>query len=709
MRSPLSYHSNMRHRVISRRLLFPADFQLPPRNPSYSKASKLEPESIYDAWLASREIPGQKGSYLVPGAPRPLTLENARLALFVTQHCTLDFLRVLWALNPLRTTLMMTLNIVRSLFPAFRGYSQALIVDELQTLIASESFTWSRLLYLISTEVFRRVIEGCLDSFAASNENVVLGSARFFIEYKQMEQRVRLDVPTLADPTVRALLQESDLFARSFAGGGFGVLSPLDFIHVISLTTEIASHLFLIISLTRGAFHFGILFLSILSTLLPLFLSSIRCSRDQKESPTSAKEARASDRQERLRNLAYSDVHRPEIALFGLGDWILKSWSSARKIVLSSEQPSYARSASIIDQFNLMELVGAIQNVPLLLFFQNSSASLGSLTVYRSSIQSLVYAFGNLVTTARMAFQGIFLMSAFTASMKLKPRLNPKHEEIAHYTPVHGGVNIIARGLSYTYPGCTEPALRNVNFSLKAGETLAIVGYNGSGKSTLARILLRIDDFDKGSLLINGIDIRRYNPAEYHSHLSAVFQGFSKFSTTVKENVGLGNVEKIGYRPAIETAIHLAEADTLVESLPNGLKTMLETPGFESFSYPGSMDYHHSSQRHGLSGGEWQRIALARAFMRANEPGVDLLLFDEPTSALDGHAQNQIFDTLEKISRAPSGERTKTVIFITHRLSTARRADKVAMMENGTISEFGSHDELIAQNGAYASLYRASV
>ncbi|KAF8165071.1 P-loop containing nucleoside triphosphate hydrolase protein [Crassisporium funariophilum] len=699
----------MRHRMISRKLLFPADFHLPPRSAPPTKFENVTPESVYDAWLTSREMPGQKGAYLVPGAPRALTLENARLALFVTQTCTLDFLKVLWGLNPLRTTLMMALNIIRSLFPAFRGYSQALIVDELQSLIASENFTWTRLLYLLSTEVFRRVIEGCIDSIAASNENTVLGSARFFIEYKQMEQRVRLDVPTLADPVVRSLLQEADLFARSFAGGGFGILSPLDFIRVFALMTEIASHLFLVISLTRGFSNIGILLLSIFSTLLPLCLSWFSCSRDQAESPTSAKEARAADRQERLRNLAYSDAHRPEIALFGLGDWILKSWSSARKIALASEQPSYAQKASILDQFNLSELICAVQNIPLLLLFQSSSTSLGSLTVYRTSIQSMVYAFGNLVTTTKMAFQGIFLMSAFTASMKLKPKLNPKHEETVRYTSTRGGASIEARGLSYTYPGNTEPALKNLTFSLKAGESLAIVGYNGSGKSTLARILLRIVDFDRGSLHVNDVDIRRYNPVEYHSHLSAVFQGFSKFSSTVKENVGLGNVEKISYRPAIETAVHLAEADTLVRSLPNGLKTMLETPGFESLSYPGMMNQSTTSQRHGLSGGEWQRIALARAFMRANEPEVDLLLFDEPTSALDAHAQNQIFDTLDQISRTPSGERKKTVIFITHRLSTARRADKVAMMESGSITEFGTHEELIQMNGSYASLYRASV
>ncbi|KAF9534973.1 P-loop containing nucleoside triphosphate hydrolase protein [Crepidotus variabilis] len=708
MRSPQYYRSNMRHRMASRRLLFPADFQLTHKSSS-SKSQQKGPQNVYDAWLASRELPAQPGHYLVPGAPRPLTMENARLALFITKASTLDFFKVLFELNPLRTTLMMSLNVVRSLFPAFRGYSQALIVDELQSLIASESFTWSRLVYLVSTEVIRRVIEGCLDSFAASNENIVMGSARFYIEYKQMEQRVRLDVPTLADPGVRALLQESELFARSFTGSGFGILSPLEFIHIISLLTEIFSHIILIISLTRGVSHFGILVLSIFSTMLPMILSWFTCQRQETETVGGLKEARAADRQERLRSLAYSDLHRPEIALFGLGDWILKSWTSARKIVLASEQPYYARNTSILDQFNLNELVSAVQNIPLLLLFQTSSASLGSLTVYRTSIQSLLYACRNLVSTSKMVFQGIFLMSAFTASTKLKPRLNPRHDDVVPYISQTGGVSITAKNLSYTYPGSSEPALRNINFTLEPGETLAIVGYNGSGKSTLAKLLLRIVDYDRGSLLVNGVDIRRYNPAEYHSHLSAVFQGFSKFSTTVKENVGLGNVDKITYKPAIETAVHLAEADTLVKSLPTGLKTMLETPGYESLSYPGMMMQEDTTQRHGLSGGEWQRIALARAFMRANEPGIDMFLFDEPTSALDAHAQNQIFDTVAKISRSPSGERTKTVIFITHRLSTARRADKVAMMENGTITEFGTHDELIRKNGTYASLYRASI
>jgi len=602
---------------------------------------------------------------------------------------------------------MMSLNVVRSIFPAFRGYSQALIIDELQSLITSGNFTWSRLLNLVATELIRRIFESLLDSFAASNETIVTDSARFYVEYVQMEQRVRLDIPTLSDPVVRDLLHESDLFARSFSGSGFGLLSPLDFIHILSLVTEIFSHLLLILSLTGGATHYGVLLLSMFSATLPLFVTWFGCSQAHSETLYSPREARAADRQEKMRNLAYNEAHRPEIELFGLGEWILKTWASARKVVLDSEQSQHLRDSSLVSQLNFSDFLFAMQNIPLVLLLQTSSASLGSLTLYRSSIQSVILASRNLLATSRMVFQGVFFMSAFCAAKSLKPKLQPDVEDTVCYRTSGNGATIKARGLSYTYPGCSEPALKDVNFTLQSGETLAIVGYNGSGKSTLAKLILRIMDHDLGNLSVNDVDIRRYDPFDYHQHLTAVFQGFSKFNTTVRENVGLGRVEKIRSRTAIETAIHLAEADSVVNSLPSGISTVLETPGFESMSYPGCAA---SSRQHGLSGGEWQRLSIARAFMRANEPQVDLLVFDEPTSSLDAQAQAQICDTIERISRSPTtGQRTKSVIFITHRLSTARRADKVAMMENGTISEFGTHNELLQKGGSYAALYRASV
>ncbi|KAK2466430.1 hypothetical protein APHAL10511_002072 [Amanita phalloides] len=662
--------------------------------------------SVLNAWSASRRFATHSQPLLAPGAQRPLTLANAQLALFICQECALDFLAAVWALNPLRTTAMFLVNILRSLFPAFRGYSQALIVDELQSLIASGSFTWSRLLRLTFTEIIRRCFEGVLESFATSNENIVTESARFFVEYQQLQKRIELDLPTLADSDVRELMQESELFTRSFNGGGFGLISPLDFVHIFALLTEIASHIFLICSLTSGSTHVGILLFSVISAMLPTVFTWFSNPHDHGDSQYSRREIRAADRQERMRNLVYSEIHRPEIALFGLGDWVLRTWSRARKIVLESEQPHQTSEFPLLN-LNFSDLVLLLQNVPYAIMLQSPTASLGSLTLYRSSIQSLIYTSRSLLATIKMAFQGIFLMSAFCASMKLKPRLKPKEEEMVRYRTTSGGASIQVRNLSFTYPGSNEAALRDISFDLSPGESLAIVGHNGSGKSTLAKILLRVSDFDKGTLVVNGVDIRKYNPDDYHRHLTTVLQGFSKFNFTVQKNVGLGNVEKLNHRPTIEQAMRLAEADAMLDSLPRGLQTKLQTPGFEPISYPGN-DFS-TPHLHGLSGGEWQRIAIARAFMRACEPDVDLMIFDEPTSSLDPYAHNSIFDNIEKLSRSPNGERTKTVIFITHRLSTARRADKVAMMENGTITEFGSHQELLQKNGAYASMYRASI
>lgn len=688
--------------------LFPPPKQ-PPALSEPVEAQNMEDLSLYDIWLSSRQIAGdEKGSFLVSGAQRHMTRRNIHLAYLVLTRCTFCFLRKIWSHQPCRTAMMVSFNIVRSLFPAFRGYSQALIIDEVQTLIASGACTWSRLFSLLGTELVRRYLEGFMESLAFHNENVVLGSARFMVEREQMEQRVRLDVPTLADPEIRDLLHESDLFVRSFHGGGFGALTPLDFLQVVCKFTEIVSHLFLIASMTTTFTHFGILLFSLCSVVLPLLFSYIRpFSEDHSDDLYTPREARAADRRERMRNLAYSDTHHPEVLLFGMENWIVKSWASAWKVVFDSEQSQTPLQFSVLSGINFSELFSVIQNIPFFLMVQSSSATFGSLTLYRSSVHSVVFGISNLLRTARMVFQSVFLMSAFCACVEIKPKLSPSPEKRVKYQCLPGGARIQARNLSYTYSGCDEPALSNVNFTLEPGETLAIVGYNGSGKSTLAKVLLRIIDFE-GQLLVNDVDICQYDPADYHKHTTAVFQNFSKYNTTVRENVGFGRVEALSRRSAVETAVHLAQADTVVEALPDGLQTILESPGFESLSYPGMLQ-PLSSHHHGLSGGEWQRIALARAFMKAENPEVDLLVFDEPTSSLDPHAQNQIFDTIHRISRSPDGSPSKSVIFITHRLSTARRADKVAMMENGTISEFGTHEELLQRKGAYASLYNQSI
>jgi hypothetical protein len=301
---------------------------------------------------------------------------------------------------------------------------------------------------------------------STNNELFVQNSARFIVEYQQMEQRVRLDIPTLSDPTVRDLLAESDLFVSSFQGvGGFGLLSPFDLIRVFSLISELASHIFVLSTISYGPLSIFALVISFLSAAYPLVQSSLLPRTYRFDTPVySEEEIRLTEKQEQMRQLSLSDTHRPEVMLFGLGPWILQTWAAARQTVLGlhSSQQSLQSPSNIFSHLNVAEIIAALQNVslhsiniPLKFIFVHSklpfvlmlqtSTSLGSLALYRSSVQSIVYTISTLFITLQMAVQGVFLMGAFCASMEIEPFLQPKEESRVKYESLSGGMKIEAR------------------------------------------------------------------------------------------------------------------------------------------------------------------------------------------------------------------------------------------------------------------------
>jgi len=199
------------------------------------------------------------------------------------------------------------------------------------------------------------------------NEHFVQNSARFLVEYQQMEQRVRLDIPTLSDPTVRDLLAESDLFVSSFQGaGGFGLLSPFDLIRVFSLISELASHLFVLSTISYGPLSALALLISFLSAAYPLVQSTLLPRTYRFDTPVyTEEEIRLTEKQEQMRQLSLSDAHRPEVMLFGLGPWILQTWAVARQAVLglNSSQQSLQSPSNIFSHLNVAEIITALQNV----------------------------------------------------------------------------------------------------------------------------------------------------------------------------------------------------------------------------------------------------------------------------------------------------------------------------------------------------------
>jgi ATP-binding cassette subfamily B protein len=237
--------------------------------------------------------------------------------------------------------------------------------------------------------------------------------------------------------------------------------------------------------------------------------------------------------------------------------------------------------------------------------------------------------------------------------------------------------------VTFGYGDGSRPVLRDLDLVIPAGRSLAIVGLNGAGKTTLVKLLARLYEPQAGGITVDGVDLRAFPAAAWRRQLGAIFQDFVHYDLPVRDNVGFGAPKLLHDDDRVRAALASAGALTLVDSLPRGLDTVL------------SREYEGGAE---LSGGEWQRIAIARALM-AVAGGARVLVLDEPTANLDVRAEAEFFERFLELTAG------LTTILISHRFSTVRRADRIAVLDEGTVVEEGSHAELLARGGRYAQLF----
>ena len=388
------------------------------------------------------------------------------------------------------------------------------------------------------------------------------------------------------------------------------------------------------------------------------------------------------------------EEYAKELRLFGLQELWLKRWQGQFLQFFSEMQRIRKKGAIVVLFWSVFSRIGvALPFVYVVMGALGGRYTLGDVALYSGLIvqveQSLQLLIGNYTNLYDISLG----VSPIFQLLELKPELQSPLGDVASRLPLledsskdsgltKDKVGIEIKHLSFCYPGSNKSTVEDINLTINQGEMLVLVGENGAGKTTLGKLLGRLYDPTSGTIAWNGKDLRSYSLAYVRSRIAVVMQDYARFPSTVRENVGFGDLLSLSDDTAINEAISEAGISAKVNSLAAGLETPLGKQLEDGID---------------LSGGQWQRIAIARALMRLST--AEVLIFDEPTAALDPKTEHEIYSIFRQIAAG------KTTIVISHRLGLAKIADRIAVMENGKIAEIGTHDELIASNGIYCSMF----
>ncbi|KKB79335.1 ABC transporter ATP-binding protein [Devosia limi DSM 17137] len=582
----------------------------------------------------------------------------------------------IWRTSRWLTAASIGLRLVRALQPVATLFVAKLIIDEVVRLSGqtggSHDFAqwWAEgklntVAILLALE-FGLVIVSDLLARATSLVDAVLGELHSnTVSVELMAHAARLDLRHFESAEYQDRLER----ARRQASGRNALLSQM---------FGQAQDMITVVTLAAGLFVFA----PWLVLLLPLsFVPAIWGETRFNTLSYYLSRGRTPERRqlEYIRQIGASAETAKEIKLFGLSAFLVERFRTLATTIFKENRKLSIQRAKWGALFSAIATLAYYGAYAFIVWRTIAGEfSIGDLTFLAGSFLSLNGLFQKiLLGFTQIAGQSLYLDDLFSF-FEIQPAILPPANPKPFPQPIRDG--IVFDNVGFRYPETDNWAIRGLSFTLKAGETLALVGENGAGKTTIVKLLTRLYDPDEGRITVDGTDLRDIEIEDIHAHIGVIFQDFIRYSLTAAENIGVGRIEDRGDRMRIEDAAKSSLADAVIERLP----LRYEQPLGRLFN-----------KGRDLSGGEWQKVAIARAYMR----DADLIILDEPTAALDAKAEAEVFARFKSLATG------KTAVIISHRFSTVRMADRIIVLDGGKIIEAGSHAELLALHGHYAELF----